>query len=583
MTRSALSAAIAAALLLLAFGVQVQAYPILADMGSPRAIEMADNILSWQTDVGGWDKNVDFSLAPRAPGQPRSTQVRNGVELATIDNGATIDEMRFIGLVYAATGIERFKESFERALDFLLEMQYPSGGWPQFYPARGNYSDYVTFNDGAMINVMTLLKEIVSGGPYSFVDPSYFPRIEDALRRGVDFILKSQIVVDGRLTAWCAQHDPYTYEPRPGRSYEHVSISGSESVGVVRFLMSWPEQTEEIRRAILSALLWFEESQLPDGTWARFYEIGTNRPIFSGRDGIIKYDINEIELERRTGYSWFSNAAGALLSEARSRNLMEQLFDSLDSFPAPFVQFVRPSPGARAIVAGVLPLQVDVRAKGVEVEKVTVSLAGVPLYVGSEAPPEILLDTGTLPDAAYELQVEVEYDGGRVIRKKLPITVRNWWRIEQEFQPPQDAGWFGTVDYLRASERSPGWAYATDQPERFFGDGTRLHRSGEGAQYLIYDAPNLKEVELVAFARSAGELSAGLELAVSDGQGRWRVVPFAVGDGEAGDEWQRFTIAVDLSAVAGADRLRITLRDSVDAGAIHLGRLVLRGLEAGGN
>src|SRR5690606_27482961 len=118
----------------------------------------------------------------------------------------------------------------------------------------------------------------------------------------------------------------------------------------------WPEQTEEIRRAILSALLWFEESQLPDGTWARFYEIGTNRPIFSGRDGIIKYDINEIELERRTGYSWFSNAAGALLSEARSRNLMEQLFDSLASFPAPFVQFVRPSPGARAIVAGVLPL-----------------------------------------------------------------------------------------------------------------------------------------------------------------------------------------------------------------------------------
>src|SRR5262249_58123449 len=39
--------------------------------------------------------------------------------------------------------------------------------------------------------------------------------------------------------------------------------------------------------------------------WARFYEIGTNRPIFSGRDGVIKYDLAEIEAERRNGYSWY--------------------------------------------------------------------------------------------------------------------------------------------------------------------------------------------------------------------------------------------------------------------------------------
>ena len=39
--------------------------------------------------------------------------------------------------------------------------------------------------------------------------------------------------------------------------------------------------------------------------WARFYEIGTNRPIFSGRDGVIKYSLAEIEKERRGGYSWY--------------------------------------------------------------------------------------------------------------------------------------------------------------------------------------------------------------------------------------------------------------------------------------
>jgi pectate lyase len=41
--------------------------------------------------------------------------------------------------------------------------------------------------------------------------------------------------------------------------------------------------------------------------WARFYEIETNRPIFCGRDGLIKYDISQIEAERRNGYAWYGN------------------------------------------------------------------------------------------------------------------------------------------------------------------------------------------------------------------------------------------------------------------------------------
>jgi len=39
--------------------------------------------------------------------------------------------------------------------------------------------------------------------------------------------------------------------------------------------------------------------------WARFYEIATNRPFFSGRDSRKKYNVAEIEVERRTGYAWY--------------------------------------------------------------------------------------------------------------------------------------------------------------------------------------------------------------------------------------------------------------------------------------
>src|SRR5262249_29706193 len=49
--------------------------------------------------------------------------------------------------------------------------------------------------------------------------------------------------------------------------------------------------------------------------WARFYEIGTDRPIFCGRDGVIKYSLAEIEYERRNGYSWYVNGAERLLEK----------------------------------------------------------------------------------------------------------------------------------------------------------------------------------------------------------------------------------------------------------------------------
>ena len=41
--------------------------------------------------------------------------------------------------------------------------------------------------------------------------------------------------------------------------------------------------------------------------WARFYEIGTNRPMFVGRDGIIHDHLADIEQERRLGYAWLGD------------------------------------------------------------------------------------------------------------------------------------------------------------------------------------------------------------------------------------------------------------------------------------
>jgi PelA/Pel-15E family pectate lyase len=58
---------------------------------------------------------------------------------------------------------------------------------------------------------------------------------------------------------------------------------------------------------------------LPDPSapplWARFYEIGTDRPIFTGRDAVVRYRLDEIEHERRVGYAWYVTRPARLLEK----------------------------------------------------------------------------------------------------------------------------------------------------------------------------------------------------------------------------------------------------------------------------
>jgi PelA/Pel-15E family pectate lyase len=228
-------------------------------------------------------------------------------------------------------------------LDYILRAQYETGGWPQYYPNLSGYYKHITFNDGATIGVMTVLRDVAAGKvPYDFVDEDYRRKAAEAVEKGIECILKCQIVVDGKKTAWCAQHDSKTYAPAKARSYELPSISGGESVGIVRFLMDIDNPSPEIIEAVQCAVAWFDEAKLegirqiqkqdestPKGwdkvivkdpsappIWARFYEIGTNTPIFCSRDGIPKRTLAEISYERRTGYSWLGHYAAGLLAKS---------------------------------------------------------------------------------------------------------------------------------------------------------------------------------------------------------------------------------------------------------------------------
>jgi PelA/Pel-15E family pectate lyase len=305
--------------------------------GSAEARAIADSVIRYQSPQGGWPKNTDLATPPldaRDVPQPGDGRAN------TIDNGATTTPMRFLAQVAGAAGEPKYRAAFVRGLDYLLAAQYPNGGWPQFYPLREGYYSRITFNDNAMINVLTLLRDVAQGAdPYGFVDRARREQASGAVARGIDVILRSQVAQDGRPTAWCAQHDEKTLEPAWARAYEPPSLSGGETVGIVRFLMSIDEPTPEIVASIEGAVQWLRSVAMtgvrvdriprPDGrterilvkdpaappVWARFYELGTNRPLYLDRDSVYRYDFAEIGYERRSGYNYHGDWASALLSE----------------------------------------------------------------------------------------------------------------------------------------------------------------------------------------------------------------------------------------------------------------------------
>lgn len=283
---------------------------------SERGKEILENVLSWQDDYGGWPKNEDTDVM-------RFTGSRKELR-GTFDNAATTGEMRMLARGYRVNGDERYKAAFLKAFDMILEAQYPTGGWPQYWPLRKGYYSHITFNDGAMVRLMELLNEVAKEPDYAFAGEERRAAAKAAFDRGVECILNCQVRVNGKLTAWCAQHDAADLSPQPARSYELVSLSGGESAGILRLLMDLESPSARVAEAIAAGVQWYRDSEVrglkiewvdgklkavPDENakplWGRFYEIETNRPFFCDRDGIPKYDYNQIDQERSTGYAWY--------------------------------------------------------------------------------------------------------------------------------------------------------------------------------------------------------------------------------------------------------------------------------------
>jgi PelA/Pel-15E family pectate lyase len=290
------------------------------------ARRLAHVIVSFQTPSGGWSKNLALDGEPRRKGQGYTAS--EGWEyVGTFDNGATTEQLRFLGRVVEGLGDESHRRALEAGVEYVLRAQFPNGCWPQVYPLVGGYHDAATYNDDATVRILELLQEVDRPGR-AWVTEDLRARARSGLARGVECLLASQVEVGGRDTVWAAQHDPLTLQPVKARAYEHASLSGQESAGILAFLMGLSSPDERVAAAVRAAAAWFRENAIlgfayegrelkrragAGPLWARFYEIGTNRPIFSNRDGIVRYRWEELGDERRRGYAWYTEEPAVAL------------------------------------------------------------------------------------------------------------------------------------------------------------------------------------------------------------------------------------------------------------------------------
>ncbi|MBU1822468.1 MAG: pectate lyase, partial [Bacteroidetes bacterium] len=311
--------------------------------GSDEAKRVAENVLLAQKDIGGWEKNKPYHQK-MTEGEKADYVERKSEIGATFDNGATITELEFLARVYSQTKDAQYKEAFEKGLNYIFVAQYENGGWPQFYPVRTGksvaYSGHITYNDNAMVNTMEFLRDVFSDQQVFAsmqLSDGVKSKAQKAFDKGISCILNTQIVVDGKRTVWCAQHDENTLAPAKARAYELESFSGAESVGITRLLMSLENPSKEVIASVNGAVKWFEEHKVEgiklereldqDGKknvvvvadknapalWARFYDLETKKPYFCDRDGIKRNALADIGSERRNGYSWYTSAPAAVI------------------------------------------------------------------------------------------------------------------------------------------------------------------------------------------------------------------------------------------------------------------------------
>ncbi len=278
--------------------VFLDAYHATGDEYYYRAAEQVGNALIWgQHPSGGWNYVVDFA-GDRSLRDWYETVGKNAWRLeefqhyygnATFDDQSTTDAALFLLRLYMEKLDSRYRAPVEKAIQFVLDSQYPIGGWPQRYPLSqefskkglADYSSYLTFNDDvSWENISFLLSCYQVLGEKRLLDP---------IHRAMNFFLVSQQGAPN--PGWSLQ---YTLDLKPAaaRTYEPLALTTHTTASNIGHLITFYGLTGDSRylARVPEALDWLDKVKLarPDAsgrTHPTFVELGTNKPLYVHRRG----------------------------------------------------------------------------------------------------------------------------------------------------------------------------------------------------------------------------------------------------------------------------------------------------------
>jgi len=289
--------------------VFLRAYRITGDKEYLDLGRNAGRALAWgQRKQGGWDHRVDVAhLTPDAATPDRKSGH------CTFDDDITQGAIKFLMQLDEELDEPWLDDSVRLALQFVIEAQFDSGGWPQWYPLRGGYHDYYTYNDNSINDCILVMFD----AHRRYGEPAYLT----SARRGGDFMIASQ--QPAPQSGWAQQHS-HDLKPASARSFEPSGICSAATARNIRTLVDIYLCTgdEKYLKAIPPAIGWLQRSQLPrdavledeiggrvddrSSYWARLYEVETNRPVYGDRENPRTriYDIRKVSKRERDSYGW---------------------------------------------------------------------------------------------------------------------------------------------------------------------------------------------------------------------------------------------------------------------------------------
>jgi PelA/Pel-15E family pectate lyase len=279
----------------------LDAYHATKDEYYYAAAETVAGALIWaQHRSGGWNYMADFG-GDRALRDWYETIGKNGWRLeefqhywgnATFDDAGTAESAKLLLRLYLEKRDPKYRPALDKALQFVVESQYPIGAWPQRFPlqhefakdGKPDYTSYPTFNDDvAKENIDFLVMCYQTLGDARLLDP---------IIRGMNAFLVTQ---QGPPQAgWGLQ---YTLDLKPSgaRTYEPNALVTHTTATNIELLLKFHRLTGDSKflARLPEALDWLDSVKLPPEvaaiaggrTHPTFIEIGTNKPLYVHRRG----------------------------------------------------------------------------------------------------------------------------------------------------------------------------------------------------------------------------------------------------------------------------------------------------------